>query len=213
MIWVNDCTLQNQSNLQLILWNLQSSLTFLSDKSLVLQRILLMATWALPSTLAWQSRKWWGLAAQWPVPQLSLFSITKNEIRLWVNYLPRCPKVALEFPLSGFPSHSYLISCPKNPTPIHRKMTSNLVRWTLDPFSSRNEFHDDWLSLIKSLETFSIERDTEYFIPILKQALELNPSLKFIATPWSAPGWMKVSIILNFDWLNLPRKRKKKLMK
>ena len=37
----------------------------------------------------------------------------------------------------------------------------------------------------------SIEKDKKYFIPILQQALRINPKLKFVATPWSAPGWMK----------------------
>ena len=49
-----------------------------------------------------------------------------------------------------------------------------------------------------SLGSFSIDKDREYFIPILKQALEINPALKFIATPWSAPGWMKVSRLFQF---------------
>lgn len=65
-------------------------------------------------------------------------------------------------------------------------------------YTQKNDYYlgkTNWFSLINSLETFSIERDTEYFIPILKQALELNPSLKLIATPWSAPGWMKVGIL------------------
>ncbi len=44
-----------------------------------------------------------------------------------------------------------------------------------------------------TLSKFSINHDTVYIIPILKQALALNPSLKFMANPWSPPAWMKTN--------------------
>jgi glucosylceramidase len=44
-----------------------------------------------------------------------------------------------------------------------------------------------------TLSKFSINHDTAYIIPILKQALALNPSLKFMANPWSPPAWMKTN--------------------
>lgn len=48
-------------------------------------------------------------------------------------------------------------------------------------------------------ETFSVEAaifslngpDLTYLVPILKKALAINPSIKILATPWSAPRWMK----------------------
>ncbi len=43
------------------------------------------------------------------------------------------------------------------------------------------------------LKKFSIEKDKRYIIPLLREALALNPQLKVIATPWSPPGWMKTS--------------------
>ena len=42
-----------------------------------------------------------------------------------------------------------------------------------------------------NLESFSIEKDKEFFIPIIKEALQINPDLVLLAVPWSAPGWMK----------------------
>lgn len=33
--------------------------------------------------------------------------------------------------------------------------------------------------------------DLTYLIPILKKALSINPDIKILATPWSAPRWMK----------------------
>ena len=44
-----------------------------------------------------------------------------------------------------------------------------------------------------SLTNFSIAHDQSYILPILKQALSLNPQTTVMATPWSAPGWMKTS--------------------
>jgi len=43
------------------------------------------------------------------------------------------------------------------------------------------------------LTKFSIEHDRAYIIPLLKEALALNPNVKIIASPWSPPGWMKTS--------------------
>ncbi|MEQ9379303.1 MAG: glycoside hydrolase family 30 beta sandwich domain-containing protein [Pirellulales bacterium] len=40
------------------------------------------------------------------------------------------------------------------------------------------------------LERFSIEQDRRYILPVLKQALKVNPDLLFFASPWSPPGWM-----------------------
>jgi glucosylceramidase len=38
---------------------------------------------------------------------------------------------------------------------------------------------------------FSIAHDQAYIIPLLQQAKALNPQLGMMATPWSAPAWMK----------------------
>lgn len=43
------------------------------------------------------------------------------------------------------------------------------------------------------MKHFSIEKDREYVLPILKLALERHPELVFFASPWSPPGWMKTN--------------------
>ncbi|MGG3280185.1 glycoside hydrolase family 30 protein [Paenibacillus solani] len=43
------------------------------------------------------------------------------------------------------------------------------------------------------LERFSIAHDEEDIIPLLKEALRLNPDVKLMGSPWSPPGWMKTS--------------------
>ncbi|MBX3435525.1 MAG: VCBS repeat-containing protein [Pirellulales bacterium] len=40
---------------------------------------------------------------------------------------------------------------------------------------------------------FSIAHDEAYVVPRLQQALALNPALKVMGSPWSAPGWMKTN--------------------
>ena len=42
-----------------------------------------------------------------------------------------------------------------------------------------------------SLSQFSLSYDTLDVLPILKQILAVNPSIKLMASPWSPPTWMK----------------------
>src|ERR1700722_4460211 len=44
-----------------------------------------------------------------------------------------------------------------------------------------------------TLAKFSIAHDNAYILPVLQQALSLNPNITVMATPWSPPGWMKTS--------------------
>jgi glucosylceramidase len=41
------------------------------------------------------------------------------------------------------------------------------------------------------LSDFSIEKDMKYIISLIKDALAVNPELRFLASPWSPPGFMK----------------------
>lgn len=45
-----------------------------------------------------------------------------------------------------------------------------------------------------TLASFSFGPDSAYLVPILKQILAINPHIKIIATPWSAPVWMKDTV-------------------
>jgi len=42
-----------------------------------------------------------------------------------------------------------------------------------------------------NLNNFSLTPDTTHLIPLLKEILAINPNIKIIAAPWSAPVWMK----------------------
>lgn len=43
------------------------------------------------------------------------------------------------------------------------------------------------------LRHFSLDPEREDVLPAVKQALALNPKLQVMASPWSAPGWMKTN--------------------
>ena len=42
-----------------------------------------------------------------------------------------------------------------------------------------------------TLAAFSIQRERAYLIPLLKEIKKIQPNLTLIASPWSAPAWMK----------------------
>lgn len=52
------------------------------------------------------------------------------------------------------------------------------------------------------MDQFSIEPDRPFIIPVTKDALELNPKLSIMASPWTAPAWMKSPQSLNGGSLN-----------
>ncbi|MGV3640389.1 MAG: glycoside hydrolase family 30 protein, partial [Adhaeribacter sp.] len=43
------------------------------------------------------------------------------------------------------------------------------------------------------MQAFSLAPDRAYYLPVLKQILAVNPSIKLLATPWSPPAWMKTN--------------------
>jgi glucosylceramidase len=44
-----------------------------------------------------------------------------------------------------------------------------------------------------ALDHFSVAHDQSQILPLLREALALNPALTIVATPWSPPAWMKTS--------------------
>jgi glucosylceramidase len=51
------------------------------------------------------------------------------------------------------------------------------------------------------LANFSIAHDLADVLPLTKQAQQLNPGLKVMGTPWTAPPWMKDSGAYSQGWL------------
>jgi glucosylceramidase len=44
-----------------------------------------------------------------------------------------------------------------------------------------------------ALSNFSVHHDQADIIPVIQRALQMNPALKVIASPWSPPAWMKTT--------------------
>ncbi|ATB27333.1 carbohydrate-binding protein [Melittangium boletus] len=85
------------------------------------------------------------------------------------------------------------------------------VSWLRQPmgasdFSARGNYsYDDMPAGQRddtNLSHFSIAPDEAYILPLVKQALGLNPHLKVMISPWSAPAWMKSSGSMNGGTLN-----------
>lgn len=61
-----------------------------------------------------------------------------------------------------------------------------------DLSSSTYSYHDD------SAGSFSLDGpDKDFLIPVLQEMLNINSNIKILATPWSAPRWMKT----NNSWI------------
>jgi len=72
-----------------------------------------------------------------------------------------------------------------------------LTRLTIgaSDFSRRHYSLDDMPAgqVDPELKHFSLAPERDDVIPAVKQALALNPKLQVMASPWSAPGWMKTT--------------------
>ena len=60
-------------------------------------------------------------------------------------------------------------------------------------FSTRAYTYDDDAAGDLALRNFSLAADERHKLPLLHAALALAPELELIASPWSAPAWMKDS--------------------
>lgn len=49
----------------------------------------------------------------------------------------------------------------------------------------------------KELKTFSLERDEKYIIPMIQAARKMNSEIRFLASPWSPPAFMKTNGEMN----------------
>jgi glucosylceramidase len=58
----------------------------------------------------------------------------------------------------------------------------SMDRYTLDEVPSGSD---------PSMASFSMTRDQQYLIPFIKAAMAVRPSIRFWASPWTPPTWMK----------------------
>ncbi len=62
-------------------------------------------------------------------------------------------------------------------------------------FSLSNYTYDDMAAGQSdyTLQHFSLARDTEDVIPILKEIIGMTPAIRLLGSPWSPPAWMKTN--------------------
>ncbi|HTE01906.1 MAG TPA: glycoside hydrolase family 30 beta sandwich domain-containing protein [Mucilaginibacter sp.] len=53
--------------------------------------------------------------------------------------------------------------------------------------------YDDVSGTDVNLGSFSIDAEKTDLVPVLKQIIAINPTIKIVATPWTAPAWMKTN--------------------
>ncbi|MFS1516261.1 carbohydrate-binding protein [Bacillus sp. SCS-151] len=77
----------------------------------------------------------------------------------------------------------------------------SFVRQTIgaSDFNLKSYTYDDMPEgeIDPTLSHFTIDEDRIDVIPVLQQIKSINPQLKILGTPWSAPAWMKESGTLN----------------
>ncbi|MEW2545589.1 ricin-type beta-trefoil lectin domain protein [Streptomyces sp. NPDC047002] len=66
---------------------------------------------------------------------------------------------------------------------------------------ARNSYTYDDGAADPSLSRFSLAHDQADVIPLTKQAKQLDPALTVMASPWTAPPWMKDNNSYNQGWL------------
>ena len=71
-----------------------------------------------------------------------------------------------------------------------------------------NDFSLEWYSCDEvegdyELKNFTIERDTEYTIPYIKEAMKYQDSFTLFASPWSPPTWMKTKKAYNYGRIKM----------
>ncbi|MBR5516141.1 MAG: glycosyl hydrolase [Clostridia bacterium] len=77
-----------------------------------------------------------------------------------------------------------------------------------------NDFALNWYSYNETegdyeMKCFSIDRDKKYIIPIIKEAMKRSPELRFFASPWSPPAWMKSPPVYNYGNLIMTEENQK----
>ncbi len=105
------------------------------------------------------------------------FALTGSSAQL-INQMPESIKGALLRQLFGSEKNSIGISYIR-------------VSIGASDLSPSVYSYDDIAGGDESLSHFSLGPDQSLMVPLLHKILQLNPQLKIMASPWSAPAWMK----------------------
>ena len=97
---------------------------------------------------------------------------------------------------AGEGTGSYFLSLPLKGLGNHDRLQvddSGLVRM-VDNEQSAGTWESFTFTEIANTDNFSLAGpDQQYLLPILKKIRAINPDIKLLATPWTAPRWMKTN--------------------
>ena len=71
-----------------------------------------------------------------------------------------------------------------------------------------NDFSLGWYSCDETdgdyeLKDFTIDRDRQYTIPYIREAMKYQPELMLFGSPWSPPTWMKTKKVYNYGRIRM----------
>jgi glucosylceramidase len=74
-----------------------------------------------------------------------------------------------------------------------------------------NDYSMEWYSCCETnsdydLKDFNINRDKQYTIPYIREALKRQPDMELFASPWSPPTWMKTFPVYNYGRIKMEDK-------
>jgi glucosylceramidase len=142
-------------------------------------------------------------------PDITLGAVTRGSVNVTVNDSLVSQTIAGGFGASFTDSSAYLMSNLKtqNLSTYNTMMTQlfsassgiGLSMWRLpmgasDFTEAATHWTDDDVQgpANDPTQNFALTtHDTGHIIPVIKDALAINPNLRIVASPWSAPAWMK----------------------
>ena len=107
------------------------------------------------------------------------YALTGGSAQL-IYSLPALQRAALEQELFGTDSTHLGVSY------LRISMGASDMSASVFSYDDVSPAHPDTL-----LTQFDLGGDKTYLVPLLKEVLAINPAIKILATPWSAPLWMK----------------------
>jgi glucosylceramidase len=147
-------------------------------------------------------------------PAITMGSVSSGAINVSVND-SITSQIMSGFGASFTDSSTYLLAQLKTSSPTQYNSLMNDIFntstglgesfWRLpmtsnDFNSTSTEWTDDDVAGPSSnyTQNFALTaQDTGHIIPVIKDALAINPNLKILASPWSAPAWMKSNGSMN----------------
>jgi len=137
---------------------------------------------------------------------LSATDTNENKLRLFIDP-DKTKQSVLGLGASMTDSSAYVLSQLKEKQPglftdamdklfsIEKGAGFSVIRLPIgaSDYTATKDYYTYCDTKSEDLSTFTIEHNKKYILPILRDALKVNPEIKFIGAPWSPPAWMKTN--------------------